>query len=121
MSVCVLSVCLSICLPGSVCQNWFLFIGYFDIYCFFPLLYAPSPFLQDLEHKSFQDSFLAALKESDATISHFPLTEASDAQILDIFGNATKESVNAFGSPVETDDKKKRYGFFFLGGGVVLE
>ena len=63
---------------------------------------------KDLEHKSFQDSFLAALRDTDLlSISHFPLTDASDTQILDIFGNKSKEFVNTFGTPLETEDKKK--------------
>ena len=66
------------------------------------------PFAQDLEHKSFQDSFLAALREfPEMEISHFPLTDASDVQILEVFGNKSKDFVNAFGSSVEADGKKK--------------
>ena len=64
--------------------------------------------LQDLEHKSFHDSFLVAMKEGNTDVFHFPLTEASDKQIKDAFGDKSKEAVNGFGSPVDGDEKKNR-------------
>ena len=66
-------------------------------------------FSQDLEHKSFQDSLLAALKQQfQSEIYHFPLTEATDKQINTTLGEEIKKDTNnEFIIPKDDKDKNK--------------